>query len=193
MDNNSLFSKYFKSSEEFVSMILGLVIVLVAVGLVVNYFQKHRGVISVPGVSTQNQLKLAANDVPATPQTGNNQSEYTVKRGDSLWKIAETETGSGYNWTKIADANKIKNPGVLFKDQKLIIPKIEAKVAEIKKAPTVTIKPGTTYTVVKGDSLWKIAVKTYGDGFKWTQIWKTNQKLIRDPGKLEVGMKLALL
>ena len=193
MDNNSLFSKYFKSTEEFVSMILGLVIVLVAVGLVVNYFQKQRGVISVPGASTQNKLELAANDVPTGTQAGNNQSEYVVKTGDSLWKIAETQTGSGYNWTKIAEANKIKNPGVLFKDQKLIIPKIEAKVAEIKKAPAVTIKPGTTYTVVKGDSLWKIAVKTYGDGFKWTQIWKTNQKVIRDPNKLEVGMKLTLI
>lgn len=29
----------------------------------------------------------------------------TVKKGDSLWKIAETATGDGMDWKKIADAN----------------------------------------------------------------------------------------
>ena len=33
----------------------------------------------------------------------------TVKRGDSLWKLAEELTGDGMNWKKIADANPEKN------------------------------------------------------------------------------------
>ena len=32
----------------------------------------------------------------------------TVKKGDSLWKIAEEMTGDGMNWKKIADANPEK-------------------------------------------------------------------------------------
>jgi len=33
----------------------------------------------------------------------------TVKKGDSLWKIARELTGDGMNWKKIADANPEKN------------------------------------------------------------------------------------
>ena len=31
---------------------------------------------------------------------------YTVKRGDTLWEIAEARYGSGFSWTKILEANK---------------------------------------------------------------------------------------
>lgn len=31
--------------------------------------------------------------------------EYTVKDGDTLWEIAEARYGSGFEWTKIRDAN----------------------------------------------------------------------------------------
>ncbi len=33
----------------------------------------------------------------------------TVKKGDSLWKIAADITGDGMNWKKIADANPERN------------------------------------------------------------------------------------
>ncbi len=32
-----------------------------------------------------------------------------VRKGDSLWKIAEELTGDGMNWQKIADANPDKH------------------------------------------------------------------------------------
>ena len=196
MNNKKISTKFFKSSEEIVSMILGLVIVAVIVGLIVNYFQKHRGVINIPGISDQNKLELSADKLSEDKidgaKLGLNGGEYIVKKGDSLWKIALEQTGSGYNWTQISKANNIKNPGVLEKDQKLNIPKIEQKNVEIKKEVVDSIKPGTTYTVVRGDSLWKIAVKSYGDGYKWTTIWKNNSKLIREPNKLEIGMKLTI-
>jgi len=31
--------------------------------------------------------------------------QYTVKEGDTLWEIAEARYGSGFEWTKIRDAN----------------------------------------------------------------------------------------
>ncbi|MGE5595693.1 MAG: LysM peptidoglycan-binding domain-containing protein, partial [Hyphomicrobiales bacterium] len=33
----------------------------------------------------------------------------------------------------------------------------------------------TSYTVVSGDSLWAIAERLLGDGFRWTELWTLNQ------------------
>ena len=50
---------------------------------------------------------------------------YTVKKGDSLWKIAKKYYGSGGKYTKIYSANKnqIKNPNLIRVGMKLKIPK----------------------------------------------------------------------
>jgi len=43
MNLKRLKRKYFKSTEEIVSMFLGLVIVVVVVGLIFNFFQRKKG------------------------------------------------------------------------------------------------------------------------------------------------------
>ena len=48
------------------------------------------------------------------------------------------------------------------------------------------------YVVEKGDSLWRIAQKELGDGFRWTEIYKINQDEILFPDILEVGQVLIL-
>ncbi len=48
----------------------------------------------------------------------------------------------------------------------------------------------TKYTVAKGDSLWKIAEATYGNGEKWTEIAKLNA--LRHPNVIQVGAELEL-
>jgi 5'-nucleotidase / UDP-sugar diphosphatase len=48
----------------------------------------------------------------------------------------------------------------------------------------------TQYTVVKGDSLWKIAERTYGDGEAWTKIAGANK--LRHPNHIEIGEELTL-
>jgi len=52
------------------------------------------------------------------------QKEYIIKNGDSLWKIAEKELGSGHRWKYLYELNKdkIKNPNRLKAGQKIIIP-----------------------------------------------------------------------
>ncbi|MDD5006372.1 MAG: peptidoglycan DD-metalloendopeptidase family protein [Candidatus Omnitrophica bacterium] len=55
---------------------------------------------------------------PVSPQY------YLVRPGDTLWKIAEKFYGSGIYWSRIFELNrdKIKNPGLIFPLQKLLIP-----------------------------------------------------------------------
>ena len=49
---------------------------------------------------------------------------YTVKSGDSLWKIAKQFYGKGSEWTRIHEANKdvIKNPDLIQPGWTLRIP-----------------------------------------------------------------------
>lgn len=42
---------------------------------------------------------------------------------------------------------------------------------------------GQSYTIVKGDSLWKIAQKQYGDGSKWKKIYDANKDAIESAAK----------
>ncbi len=44
-----------------------------------------------------------------------------------------------------------------------------------------------TYTVEKGDTLWKISARFYGKGSMWRRIYEYNKDLIGDPKKLRAG------
>lgn len=46
-----------------------------------------------------------ANNIQPNTVSGD---KYTVKKGDTLWEIAEGRYGSGFQWTKILEANKDK-------------------------------------------------------------------------------------
>lgn len=51
-------------------------------------------------------------------------AEYTVQRGDSLWKIAREQMGSGLRWGELYEANRdtIRNPSLIYAGQTLHIP-----------------------------------------------------------------------
>lgn len=51
---------------------------------------------------------------------------------------------------------------------------------------------GGSYTVVRGDSLWKIAEKTYGSGSFWKKIYKANTDRISDPDLIYPDQELVL-
>jgi hypothetical protein len=40
------------------------------------------------------------------------------------------------------------------------------------------------YTVVKGDTLWKIAASQYGDGSKYPRIFEANKPMLKDPDRI---------
>nr|WP_308742107.1 LysM peptidoglycan-binding domain-containing protein [uncultured Anaerocolumna sp.] len=54
-------------------------------------------------------------------------------------------------------------------------------------APKSTAK---SYTTVKGDCLWNIAKKFYGDGSKYTKIYNANKDKIKNPNSISIGQKL---
>lgn len=174
--------KLFSSSEELISMFLGLVIVVVIGGLIFNFIHKRKGKVNAPGV---NVVQESEKDLLTNGSAG---GEYIVKQGDNLWKIAVATYNDGYKWTEIAKANNLKNPGLLEKDQKLVLPKIEVK--EVAQAGT-TIEQ-KDYTVQVGDSLWSICVANYNDGYQWTNVWNANKETIKNPSKIEIGMKIIL-
>lgn len=49
-----------------------------------------------------------------------------------------------------------------------------------------------TYTVVKGDSLSKIAKRRYGDAQKWRAIYDANKDLIKNPDLIQIGWVLKM-
>lgn len=58
-------------------------------------------------------------------------------------------------------------------------------------APASSSAPGATYTVQKGDTLYGIARRVYGDGKKVKDILAANPS-ITDPNKIRVGQQLVL-
>ncbi|MDZ7373827.1 MAG: LysM peptidoglycan-binding domain-containing protein [candidate division KSB1 bacterium] len=99
--------------------------------------------------------------------------EYTVVRGDYLWKIAGKPQiyGDPYQWMRIYTYNRdqIKDPNLIYPNQVL---KIHRECG-----------PGE-YLVAKGDYLQKIAANpaVYNDPTKWTRIYEANKDIIgNDP------------
>ncbi|TBR14997.1 LysM peptidoglycan-binding domain-containing protein [bacterium] len=48
------------------------------------------------------------------------------------------------------------------------------------------------YTVEKGDTLWKIAEKELGKGYRWKYIYELNKDKIKDPNRLKAGTKITI-
>ncbi len=48
------------------------------------------------------------------------------------------------------------------------------------------------HEVVKGDTLWKIAEKYYGDGNLYTNIFEANKDILKDPNMIKIGQKLRI-
>jgi len=188
--------KVFNSTEEVISMFLGLAIVIVVVSLIFGFFQKRKGSVNIPGISTN--IDISKVEEKKESEKLEEKNTYTVVYGDSLWKIAQNKYNDGNKWTELAKINNLKNPRVLTVGQKInLIQAVDEKVAtETNKEQTLTSNNVETkdgiYVVTKNDSLWNISVKVYGDGYKWTKIWELNKKAIRNPGVIYVGTKLNL-
>lgn len=50
----------------------------------------------------------------------------------------------------------------------------------------------TSYTVTKGDCLWKIAKKLLGDGNRWQEIYSLNRDKVSNPNRIQAGQVLTI-
>ncbi|MSB44926.1 LysM peptidoglycan-binding domain-containing protein [Lactobacillus ruminis] len=82
------------------------------------------------------------------PQQTTSNETYTVKSGDSLWKIATNHNMSVY---QLKNLNKLSND-MIFVGQKLVV----SEKKQSAPSQNQVTKP-STYTVKSGDSVWKIA------------------------------------
>ena len=157
-------------------MFLGALVVIVTGVLLVNYFKDKKA---------EPSIDLSQNSTIS--------GEHVVTKGETLWSIAEDTYGSGYNWVDIYESNNLKDQN-LEVGQKLILPTISSKEPTSTKE-VVTVEQTKTDTqmshvVARGESLWTIAVKEYGDGYRWVDIAKANK--LTNPNVIHVGNTLVL-
>ena len=170
--------KTIKLHEREISIFFGVLVLFIAGIFIIRYVKDLSG----------------KNSFQDTVTTQNQNQAHTVTRGETLWSISQKYYGKGSQWKKIADVNKIDNPGKLEVGQTLIIPDTEPTPAtNATPAPQITKEAASTntqitensYTVVKGDSLWKIAIRAYGDPYKWVEIAMVNN--LKNPDIIHSG------
>lgn len=90
---------------------------------------------------------------------------YTVKKGDSPWRIAQNELGDGTRYREIMQLNGLPADADIFAGQILKLPQKFTKM----------------YTVRPGDSPWRIAERQLGNGARYPEILQLNGLSSRDP------------
>lgn len=199
-------SQSFRITDSYLNLIVG-VIVVVAIAVFVVGLIRGRG--------PQKPTEEAREETAVSEEAMSLPTKHTVAAGEDLWKISEKYYKTGYNWVDIANENNLANPNRIETEMELTIPNVTPRASEreqVAQAQTLTPTPadqkmtgpegsssqqsaegaitGNSYTVVKGDFLWSIALRAYGDGYKWVQIARTN-KLV-NPDVIHPGNMLTL-
>jgi nucleoid-associated protein YgaU len=144
-----------------------------------------------------------ATGAPAAPTAAPAAQTHVVQRGDTLEAISLKYYGTRQKWQEIVSANKGLDPKRLRVGMKLTIPAAQSptpkKVAAAASAPpalSATVNAPASgqrsYTVQKGDSLFLIAKKCYGDGGRWKDIQAANPERTADARALRPGVVLII-
>ncbi len=185
--------KTIKLNESTLSMMFGVVTVLLIGVLIVRMYSANKPAeITSEAEQTEMVTERIGDVVVEKKEDGTKvptelPEKVTVEKGQHLWAIATKYYGSGYNYVDIAKANNLTNASALEVGQELVLPKVAVIEVGVKQPNKIE---GDSYTVVRGDHLWSIAVRAYGDGYKWVEIAKANN--IAHSNYIEVGQVLKL-
>lgn len=125
---------------------------------------------------------------PSTPAP----VRHTVRKDESLFKIAKQYLGDGNRWREIAEANpgSVGRDGAVRAGVTLVIPGAQAP-AEPRRAAPAPAEP-IRYTVRKNDSLSEISQRFLGSAKRVGEIVEANRGTIDDPDDIRVGMVLKI-
>ena len=123
---------------------------------------------------------------------------YVVRRGDTLWGLAESRLGDGRRYTEIHDLNKGTlgpNPGLLPAGATILLPDSTPDTRDGVDEGTGSAK----HTVRPGETLTGIARDHYGDPAKYTTIAQASKDTVQpgggqltDPDHIKPGWILTL-
>jgi LysM repeat protein len=103
---------------------------------------------------------------------------YTVKRGDSLWKIAEERLGDGTRYVELVARNR----DVLHGEPDFLLPGTVLRIpaADPDDEPT---RDDTAYVVKSGDTLSQIAEDELGNATAYPKIFDASQSTMQSDGE----------
>ncbi len=190
--SNFLFGEKFNLSESYTSLLLGVVVVIAAAMLFVSFVRGNRNDVVIKPLQTEKISQELQKTKQEVVKGG-----YTVVAGDTLWSIAVKNYNSGYEWPKIAQANKLSSPYTIEIGTKLAIPTVTQAILATNTVLDNTVIEkqthaisGEKYTIKEGDSLWAIAIRAYGDGFRWVDIARVNN--LQNPDIIYIGNDLKI-
>lgn len=101
------------------------------------------------------------------------------------------EEGDKYFSIELTEYKEFSSKIIVKDTEKKDTNKNKAQTKSEKKERKNPNKP-KEYIVKKGDSLWYIAKKMYGDGRKYTVIANANKKIIKNPNLIYPGQRLVI-
>lgn len=147
---------------------------------------------AVPMSTPEETLSRADSNRPASSRAAEATTDYVVKRGDSLWRIAERLLGDGTRYPEIATLNT----DVLGARPDFITPGTVLRVPDVRPPGA---QPADGYVVRDGDTLWDIASRQLGDPHRYREIFELSRDTVQpdgdqmsDPDVIRTGWILTL-